>query len=432
MAPAGNDYALELLQKAASVLETVKHSVGYGQHALDKLTAMHHTANQFTHFVLLPLCIAFYWLHEHYDALSRGGGFPLGRAVARTAAFILLILGYGYVCHLITSVAGAGGSWISWDAAFDQVASDNAIDALGDAWANLGSGVADIGKFVVIVLVWVLLVVAALFAFVASSLLSFLQSVFLAFLVSLGKMALTVSIIPGVSLARGWATSLAKVAAWSTVCGVLLGLMHTDSTNIHDLIVHAQVGQLLKVAAHYVVVALLTIAVPVLTNHVFSGAAPGLSEAALGVFAAAGVIRGGAKAAASAGKGIAQTGQAAKSFGKDVARGAQGAPTSEFMDNYYGPARESGAVKAPYKGPPPPPPAPPSAPRAPAAAAGGGFDDPTPINSPREELLKRCAPDPEKTVRVVPLSPPASTAATAGAPPLDDAPTVVTALVRKA
>src|SRR5262249_13569173 len=155
-------------------------------------------------------------------------------------------IGYGYVCHLITSIAGAGGGWMTDNQYLDQTDPDAALSALGDAWQQLGSGVGDILKFAVIVIVWVILTIAALFAWVASSLLSFLQSVFLAFLVGLGKMALTVSIIPGVSLARGWATSLAKVAAWSTVTGVLLGMMHTDSANIHDLIVHAQVGQLIR------------------------------------------------------------------------------------------------------------------------------------------------------------------------------------------
>lgn len=429
MALGPDDLALDLLRKAASVLDTVKHTVGYGQHhALDKLTALHHSTNQFTHFVLLPLCIAFYWLHEHYEAIARGNGFPLGRAIARTAAFIVLILGYGYVCHLITSVAGAGGGWMSSSDYFDQVNPDTALDALGDAWTALGHGVADIAKFVVIVLVWIILTMAALFAFVASSLLSFLQSVFLAFLVGLGKMALTVSIVPGVSLARGWATSLAKVAAWSTVTAVLLGMIHSDNANIHDLIVHAQVGQLIRVAAHYVVVALLTIAVPILTNHVFSGAAPGLTEAAIGIFAAAGVIRSGVKGAGWAGRAAAQDYRDAKRFGKDVARGGQGTPMREFMDNYYGPAREPQAVKAPYKAPPEPPPAPPRAPT--ASPSHSDLDDPTPVASPRAELLKRCAPDVDKTMRVAPLPSPPPQAAGGESP--DDAPTVVTAMVRKA
>jgi hypothetical protein len=410
MTPSGSDYALELLRKAATVLETVKHSVGYGQHAVDKLAQVHDAANHLTHYVLLPLCVAFYWLYEHYDSLARGSGFPLGRAIARTAAFVVLIIGYGYVCHLITAIAGAGGSWMSSNDYFDQVSPDTALDALGDAWAALGSGVGDIAKFVVIVLVWVILTMAALFAFVASSILSFLQSVFLAFLVSLGKMALTVSIIPGVSLARGWATSLAKVAAWSTVCGVLIGMIHTDSANIHDLIVHAQVGALIRVAAHYVVVALLTIAVPILTNHVFSGAAPGLTEAAIGAFAAAGVIRQGVKASHWMRHETPARGRDAGKFAQDVAQGAQGTPTRKSLDNDDGPA----PIKAPYHAPEPPPLRAPTR----ASALSPSEDDLTPIASPREELLKRCVSAP-KAMRVAP--PPPATPPTSD----DEAPTTV-------
>src|SRR5262249_17884221 len=154
-----------LLHKAAGVLDTVKHTVGYG-HAqgnavLDKLTALHHATNHVTHYVLLPLCVTFYWLHEHYDALARGGGFPLSRAGVRTLVFVGLILGYGWFCHLITSVAGAGGGWMSSNNYFDQA--DSATDALGKAWPGFGAGMV---KFVALVIVWVLLLVAALFAFV--------------------------------------------------------------------------------------------------------------------------------------------------------------------------------------------------------------------------------------------------------------------------
>jgi hypothetical protein len=141
-------------------------------------------------------------------------------------------------------------------------------------------------KFIGIVIVWVLLMISVLFAYIAGALLSVVQAVSLSIFLGLGKACIVVSLVPGVSLAKSWARSLAQVAAWSTVGGVVMGLLGQQNIAIGQLIVAGQFVPLLQASAHFVILALVTLAVPIITAKLFSGGAAGLSEVLPGLLAA--------------------------------------------------------------------------------------------------------------------------------------------------
>src|SRR5207244_1762883 len=75
-------------------------------------------------------------------------------------------------------------------------------------------------------------------------------------------------------LGSSWARSLAKVAAWSTVAGVITGLMVHAMPNLQEMVRNMAYTSLLRTAGQFVVLAVCTFAVPSITEKIFSGAAP--------------------------------------------------------------------------------------------------------------------------------------------------------------
>src|SRR5262249_33622723 len=141
-------------------------------------------------------------------ATTEGSAFRLNYVLGRTIVVVGLVLSYGQICRLITSVAGAGGGWLSTAEYYDLSEWDRSKEALGQAWDS--SSMAD---FVVIALIWMVTMISALFAFIASTLLSLSQAVLITILLGLGKICLVASLVPGVTVAKGWARALAQVAA---------------------------------------------------------------------------------------------------------------------------------------------------------------------------------------------------------------------------
>jgi hypothetical protein len=221
--------------------------------------------------------------------------------------------------------------------------------------------------------------VSALFAYIASLLLSLLQSCYLAVLLGLGKICIVLTLLPNVKLGWSWAKSLAQVAAWSKVAAIITGLLGSHTVAIRDLIVSGRMMPLLEASAHFVIYAILMLAVPMLVARAWSGAAPGLGEAALGFAAATGLSRRAAgatvetgKAAGAAAKGTYQGGKALVDGVRDLHGHARGKMAENFMKTVF-PVR----------------PEPKEAARGPAKAAIS--DDKTPIVSPREQQLRALA-----------------------------------------
>jgi hypothetical protein len=256
------------------------------------MTQLHgamHAVDHHAHVVLLPLCLAILLVHEHFRSAADGRAFRVGHVLARLGTVVAAVLAYSPLCGLITHVAGAGSGWMTSTGYLDL--HDVGAESLGAAWERLG-GLSDMPRFVGIVIVWMLLMISVLFAYVAGALLSVVQAVSLSIFLGLGKTCIVVSLIPGVGLAKSWARSLAQVAAWSTVAGIITGLLQPRNVAIGQLIVAGQFVELLKASAHFVVLALTTLAVPLITAKLFAGGAAGLSEVLPGFLAVRGLATG--------------------------------------------------------------------------------------------------------------------------------------------
>jgi len=131
-------------------------------------------------------------------------------------------------------------------------------------------------------LVSFLLLCSLLFAYVAGLLLSIIQSAVLAILLVLGKPCLVVSLVPGVNVGKGWAKALAQVAAWSTVAAMITKLLGGHQAQIRELMLAGQITPMLKTSAQFVLLALCTLAVPVIVGMVFSGSASGVVGGIIG------------------------------------------------------------------------------------------------------------------------------------------------------
>jgi hypothetical protein len=283
-----DDPVATLLDKAGRVIDdaagATSSATAQASHAIAELVKLMHSADRFAQFWLLPLCLALLIVYEHYRAAIDGAPFRVRHVLVRTGAVVALILGYSKLCGLITGVAGGGSGWMTSNDYLHLF--DRGADSLGTAWKNLG-GLSDMPKFIGIVIVWVILMISVLFAYISGALLGLIQAVTLSLLVGLGKTCIIMSLVPGVGLGKSWARSLAQVAAWSTVGGVILGLMSHKNVTIAQLIVSGDMLPLLKASAHFIILALMTLAVPLITAKLFSGGAAGLGEVMVGLGAAA-------------------------------------------------------------------------------------------------------------------------------------------------
>ena len=235
------------------------------------LTCQHYGDN-FAQFALLPLCLTLLILHEHHRALSDGGAFRLQYVLGRFLAVVIALVGYGQICGLITSVFGAGGGWMSTDNVMDALTNVDASVII--AWKNLGGGFSDLPRLIPHMCVLGIMMLSCLFAYVAGVLLSLVQSAMLAIVLSLGKLCIVVTLVPGVGLAGAWARSLAQLAAWSTVAGVITRLLaYRGVAHVEVALATGHIVPLLKVSAEFIILGISTISVPVIVHKIASGAA---------------------------------------------------------------------------------------------------------------------------------------------------------------
>lgn len=268
----------DILQGAEGATGTVQNGVYVAQthivHVLHRLHSFHRQADHYAQFALLPCALVLFIVHEYYRSTSEGSSFRVGYVAVRTAGVVGLLLGYAKLCALITSIGGGGSGWLS---GIDYANFLNgSTDWLSRAWDDGGlSGIlSNIGFF----LVWFILLLSVLFAFVAGALLGQIQVVTIALLLSVGKLCIAASLVPGVSLGKSWARALAQCAAWSVVGGVLLGLLGKQNAQIGSLIAAHQYVPVLKVAADFVITGLMTWSVPIVTSKLFSGGAAAWGE----------------------------------------------------------------------------------------------------------------------------------------------------------
>jgi hypothetical protein len=286
---ASNDPVGAMLEQATRTLSTAgqraSDATAHAQQILHQLQAVREQVDHYAGFVLLPLCLALLILAEHHRAMTDGSAFRVGNVLARTAAVVVGVLAYSQLCGLICRVAGAGSGWMTSNNYLDLY--NVGTDSLGTAWDKVG-GLSDMPKLIGMVIVWIILMMSVLFAYVAGALLSVIQACSLAIFLGLGKACIVVSLVPGVNLAKSWARALAQVAAWSTVAAVINGLLAAKNVAIGQLIASGQFVELLKVSAHFVILALTTLSVPIITSKLFSGGAAGLTEVLPGFLAARG------------------------------------------------------------------------------------------------------------------------------------------------
>jgi hypothetical protein len=286
---ASTDPVSSMLEQATRTLsaagQKASDATAHAQQILHQLQGVREQVDHFAGFVLLPLCLALLILSEHHRSMTEGRVFRVGHVVGRTAAVIVGVLAYSQICGLICRIAGAGSGWMNANNYLDLY--NVGTDSLSTAWDTVG-GLSDMPRMVGMFVVWIVLMMSVLFAYVAGALLSVIQACSLAIFLGLGKACIVASLVPGVSLAKSWARALAQVAAWSTVAGVINGLMAGKNVAIGQLIVSGQFVELLKVSAHFVILALTTLSVPIITSKLFSGGAAGLTEVLPGFLAARG------------------------------------------------------------------------------------------------------------------------------------------------
>jgi hypothetical protein len=272
-APADAGSADNILDEAIARLQAgtdaAMAAVNHASETFAKIKAAAEAANQFAVFGLLPLCLALLILHENARAVTEGGSFRTSYVLGRTAIVCGLVFAYGDLCHLITGLASWGGHFMTGGQYESMTDWDKSKEALSSAWDN-----SSIGDYIVIVLVWMMVMACALFAYIANSLLGLSQAVLITILLSLGKLCIVVSLVPGVHVGKGWARSLGQVAAWSTVGGVITALLAARNTSMRELIAAGHLAPMLKLAAQFAILAVCTLAVPAITARIFSGAAP--------------------------------------------------------------------------------------------------------------------------------------------------------------
>lgn len=294
--------AEQLLGQASHILAGADGSRAGQLH--QQLTATVEQLDHVAQFGLLPLCLGLLVLHENYRAATEGAPFRVTYVLGRTAAVVALVLSYGRVCALITGVAGAGGGWMAGDQFISDFASS--YSALGGAWKNtVGTGfwssnLENVPQFIVLLVGWLIFLCAALLAYIAGLFLSLSQAALLAVILAVGKTCIVVSLVPGVGIGKSWARALAATAAWSTIAGIITSLLVYQGKGVAGLLEAGDLLGLLKAAAQFVILAVCTLSVPMITGRIMAGAAPAaagaLGAVMMGVagakMIAAGAVRG--------------------------------------------------------------------------------------------------------------------------------------------
>ena len=280
--PTADEAISTLYQQAAQVVgstagpSTAQHVEG----AYQTLTTFAQYGDQVS-LGLFPLALALLIFHENFQAGTGDGRFRVAWVLGRAAAIAALIhpWTYGRLCGLITYAAGGHGGWLSSDALLGSVT--KSVDGLRGAWTDYvgdDPGISDSFSALINMLplvgIWLVLVCSLLFAYIAGVLLSLSQAVILSILLAVGKTCITVTLVPGVGLGSSWARSLAKVAAWSTVAGIVTALMVHAMPDLREMVRNMAYTAMLRTAGQFVVLAICTFAIPEITERIFSGAAP--------------------------------------------------------------------------------------------------------------------------------------------------------------
>jgi hypothetical protein len=277
-----DDAIATLYQQAAQIVGSAGGSTS-AEHAQSAYRTLTTFAGYGDHLSLglFPLALALLIFHENFQAGTSNGPFRVGYVLGRAAAVAALIhpWTYGRLCGLITYAAGGHGGWLSADALLGSVT--KSVDGLKGAWTDytfddpgISDSVSALVNILPLVGIWLVLVCALLLAYIAGVLLSLSQAVILSILLAVGKTCITVTLVPGVGLGSSWARSLAKVAAWSTIAGILTALMVHAMPDLREMVRTMAYTAMLRTAGQFVVLAVCTFAVPVITERIFSGAAP--------------------------------------------------------------------------------------------------------------------------------------------------------------
>lgn len=271
-----------LYHQAAEILGGVSGAASTEkvQGAFETLTSFARTGDAVS-LGLFPLALALLILHENYQAATGDGRFRVGYVLGRAVAIAALIhpWTYGRLCGLITYAAGGHGGFLGTSGLLGSVG--KSVDGLKGAFKDLAGDDAGIGdsleallQLLPLIGLWLILIASLLLAYVAGLLLTLSQAVLLSILLAVGKTCLTATLVPGVGLGASWARSLAKVAAWSTIAAIVTSLLVHAMPDLRGIVANMAYSEMMRVTGQFVVLALCTFAVPVITERVFSGAAP--------------------------------------------------------------------------------------------------------------------------------------------------------------
>jgi hypothetical protein len=277
-----DDAVAALYQQAATTIGGAGGSASstHVEAAYKTLTTFAETGDHLS-LGLFPLALAILIFHENFQAATNDGRFRTAYVLGRAAAVAALIhpWAYGRLCGLITYAAGGHGGWLSGDALLDQVT--KTVDGLKGAWTDyagddpgIGDSISALVNILPLIGIWLVLVCSLLLAYIAGVLLGLSQAVLLSILLAVGKTCITVSLVPGVGLGGSWARSLAKVAAWSTVAGIVTALLVHTLPDLKSMVRNLGYTGMLRASGQLVVLAVCTFAVPIITERIFSGAAP--------------------------------------------------------------------------------------------------------------------------------------------------------------
>jgi hypothetical protein len=271
-----------LYRQAAEILGGVggAASTQKVQGAFETLTSFAQTGDKVS-LGLFPLALALLILHENYQAATGDGRFRVAYVLGRAVAIAALIhpWTYGRVCGLITYAAGGHGGFLGSSGLLGSVG--KSVDGLKGAFKDLAGDDAGIGdsleallQLLPLIGLWLILIASLLLAYVAGLLLTLSQAVLLSILLAVGKTCLTATLVPGVGLGASWARSLAKVAAWSTIAAIVTSLLVQAMPDLRGIVANMAYSEMMRVTGQFVVLAVCTFAVPVITERIFSGAAP--------------------------------------------------------------------------------------------------------------------------------------------------------------
>src|SRR5262249_17934075 len=130
----------QAIEKIAAISPNAAHFVQNAAALLEKMKELTHHADNFALVGLFPLCLTLLLLHENTRSIQEGSSFRFPYVIGRTLVVVALLLTYGDVCRLITSVAGAGAGWLSTGQYENLSDWDKSKEVLGLAWDNSSLG----------------------------------------------------------------------------------------------------------------------------------------------------------------------------------------------------------------------------------------------------------------------------------------------------